>query len=96
MSGDAGYAFESASLVLRTPLYEGDVFSMHLGWGFGVGSGPPILSDDLLTHSTAVPTLQMSLITRWEIVGDALDLGLELIDEQLTVLTAVLTLGFKL
>ena len=60
------------------------------------GTGPPILSSDLMTRSAAVPTMQLSLGMRWEIVDDAVDIGLEVIDEQLTVLTAVLTAGFKL
>ncbi|MDP6946770.1 MAG: hypothetical protein QF464_21650, partial [Myxococcota bacterium] len=96
VTGDANYAFESASLVLRTHLYEGDIFSMRLGWGFGIGSGPPILSDDLNTKSAVVPTMQLSVGFRWEIVCDAVDIGLEIIDEQLTVVSAVLTAGVKL
>ena len=96
VAGSANYAFESASLVMRTPLYEGEIFSMRLGWGFGIGSGPPILSDDLKAQSTVVPTMQVSLGFRWEVVCDSVDIGLEIIDEQLTVLSAVLTAGVKL
>ncbi len=74
----------------------GEVFTLLLGWGFGIGTGPRILSSDLTTRSSVVPTMQASMVFRWEIVCDTVDIGLELIDEQLTVLTAVLTTVVKL
>ena len=96
VTGDQSYAFEAGYLLMHTPLYEGDIFSMRLGWGFGIGSGPPILSDDLVAKSSVVPTMQLSLGFRWEIVCDTFDVGLELIDEQLTVVTGVLTAVVRL
>jgi hypothetical protein len=96
LTGDANYAFESASLVFRAPLYDGEHFVMRLGWGFGVGSGPPILSADLTTAAVIVPTLQASLGFGWRVVKDRVEIGFEIIDEQLTVVSGALTVGVHL
>ena len=96
ITGDADYAFESASLVFRSPLYDGDVFLLRIGWGFGLGTGPPILSADLTTKAVIVPTMQASLSVGWKVLRDRLVIGLEIIDEQLTVVTAALTVGVLL
>ena len=96
VTGDANYAFEAASVVLRTPLYRGSVFSLILGWGFGIGTGPPILSGDLRVSAAVVPTMQLSLGAMWALVPERVYLGVEFIDEQLTVLTGVLSVGLSL
>jgi hypothetical protein len=96
LTGEANYAFESASVVFRAPLYEGDVCVIRLGWGFGLGSGPPILSSDLRTSALIVPTMQASLGVRWKLAEDRFEIGFEVINEQLTVVTGVLTAGLRL
>lgn len=96
VTGDADYAFESASVVFRSPLYDGDIFVLRIGWGFGLGTGPPILSADLTTEAVIVPTMQASVSLGWKVLRERLVIGLEIIDEQLTVVTAALTVGVLL
>ena len=96
VSADLNYAFESANLVFRTPLYRGDVFSLRLGWGFGLGSAPPILASDLETSALLAPTLQFSLGARWSVLDHKLHLSVEVISEQLVVVSGLLGLGVSL
>ena len=96
VTDDVNYAFESVSAVFQTPLYDGEHLRLVLGWGFGLGTGPPVLSSDLLTKATIVPTMQASIGLIWRVVPDRFELGLAIIDEQLTVVTGALTAGFPL
>ncbi len=95
-TSEAHYAFNSLNVVFRSPVYDGEIFDLRLGWGFGVGSAPRILSADLNTSAPIAPTMQLSAGVRWAVITDSMYLGLEVIGEQLMVATAVLTIGSTL
>lgn len=82
------YRVVGATAVGRAAIYRGDVFSFWFGWGAGAGMGPRILSPDLLVVSQVTLWLQAGLLFRWQVVPDVLSLGLDLTNENGSLLTA--------
>lgn len=91
-SGDTNYRMVAGYLLAKVPVVEAGIFRLDLGWGFGIGTGPAILSNDLRVTRDVVPYVQLSVAARiaptpWWLVGA------EVIYEQLTVVGVVATLG---
>jgi hypothetical protein len=81
------YRVAGGYVVGRAAMVRGDVFSMWFGWGAGLGMGPRILAPDLLAQSDVTLWVQAGLLFRFEVIEDVLSLGLDLINEQATLLT---------
>lgn len=82
------YRVVGATAVGRAAIYRGDVFSFWFGWGAGAGMGPRILAPDLLAVSQATLWLQAGLLFRWQVLPDVLALGLDVTNENASLLTA--------
>lgn len=82
------YRVAGATVVGRAAFTRGEVFSFWFGWGAGAGMGPRILAPDLLAQSQVTLWLQAGLLFRWQAVPDVLSFGLDLLNENATLLTA--------
>ena len=96
LSDSASYRLVGATLFARTYLYKCDTFRLLYNWAWGVGTGPPILSDDLKVESDMVLWVHTGLDARWTLPGDRWVLGVGLTWEQLSVVTMAATVGMKL
>ncbi len=93
--GEEGYRILAAQLVIRAPLIQGEVFDWGLRFGMGLGSGPPILSEDLVAEADLMPWAHWGMELRWRL-GDSVSLGLELIEEQWSILEGLVALHWRL
>ena len=73
--------------------YNGDVFRLHLLYGLGVGTAPKILSPQLDTSADMAAWAHWGLGFYWAFPGTVASLGLELIHEQITVITSAVVLS---
>jgi hypothetical protein len=83
-------------LLGRTLVFYGEKVEVFLAWGAGLGTGPEILSRDLLVGSDITVWLFAGVDVRWTLVGDWLQLGVSAAVEHLSVVTATAGLVFRL
>ena len=90
------YSLMGAMALVRTPLYRCDRVGSRvlLGWAVGLGTGPEILSSDLRVRSDLALWHELSLDTRFNVGPTILGAGLAL--QQLSVLSATVTVGMEL
>lgn len=93
--GDESYRLLAALVVVRSPLYLGPVFSLRLGFGTGLGTGPPILSKDLVAKSAIAPWAQLGLSLRWAL-GDRAAVGVELLSEEISIVDLLVSFTWRL
>jgi hypothetical protein len=83
---EAGYRLLGGYLLGRLHLYQGDIFQFNFSAGGGLGTGARILSADLQAESDVAAWLQAGLQFRWAVITRRLDLGLDLISENISTL----------
>ena len=88
IADSTGYRLMGGYIVGSTPLYHGNVFGLDLDFGFGAGTGPPILSASLDMDHSVVAWAKLGLGFRWLLPGDSVTLGIDLLSEQISMVTA--------
>lgn len=81
------YRVAGVTAVGRAAFYRGDVFSFWFGWGAGAGLGPRILAPDLIAQSQVTLWVQAGLLFRWQVVPDVFSLGIDILNENASLLT---------
>lgn len=92
--GNADYRLIGVYFNAIAPLYAGSVFQLRLIGGWGFGTGPAILATDLTVDHPVTLYVQAGLQFRWTVIGDLMTLGIDLLDENINLVTATGTVGF--
>ena len=90
---NANYRLIGAYLLARGALWDGPVFKLWLKGGFGAGSAPRILFGGLTRDQDGALWGQMALAFVWTAVPDLLTVGVEVVDDNLTVLSLNASIG---
>jgi hypothetical protein len=92
LSSNENYLGMVGYVMGRGSLYRGEVYELTLGWGTGLGQRPRILSPDLIAEAKIGPRVQLALNHRWG-VGGGMELGIDLVSEDLVVHSLMAALG---
>lgn len=91
VDGNSNYRLLAGTVTGRAAAYLGNVFSVWFGWGVGAGNAPPILASDLVVTEDVALTVEMALQLRWAVVENLLSLGIDIIDQNIVVMTTAAT-----
>lgn len=92
-SENDNYSLVGAMAFARAPMYVGTRYGLHFRGGFGLGSGPRVLFKDLSYEKALIPWGQFGFDMNWKILP-GLRLGTAILNENLSVLSVLLTLDF--
>jgi len=95
IDGNSGYRFIAAFANAHASLYGGDVFRLLLMGGWGIGTGPPILFTDVSVEASVMVHAHAGLEMRWQVVNELLDLGVDLVSEDLSMVALSAALSFR-
>ncbi len=90
----SGYRLIGGYVTVAGALYAGSTYRLEIVTGVGVGTAPPILSEDLDTEHGVTVWAQLGLRNRWS-VTDSFVLGIDIVDEHLSVVTLTGAAGLR-
>lgn len=96
ITGDKNYQILGAYIVLRAFIINQDDFRVWLKSGFGGGPGPPALNKDGVTRHDIEGLVQLGAGLSYAPWNHRVSLGVELVEENLTLFSLLATLGFRL
>ena len=95
VSFERNYRLIGALVNAKVGIYQGEIYRLKGVFGFGVGTGPKILSTELDTELSARLWHQAGLQQRWDIVRELFQLGIDISFENLSVISVNLALQFS-
>ena len=91
---ERNYRMLGAMINAKVALYEGAIYQVKMVGGFGLGTGPKILSSQLDTDLPVRLWYQTAMQHRWTLIRNLMHIGLDLSFENLSVISTNLAFQF--
>jgi len=95
-STNENYRLIKVSALLSADLYRGSLYALWVRGGFGVGNSPAIMSPDLHQSSKLGAHVDLGTGMSWQLPFANSSLGLEIVSDNLAVVSLLSSLRFKL